>query len=339
MADGAVISPRETATASWTKKDLLGLRDLSAEEIRLILQTAGSFRDVSLRPIKKVPALRGTTVVNLFFEASTRTRTSFELAAKRLSADIINVSAQGSSLSKGETPLDTVRNLEALKVDVFVIRHAAAGVPHLIATRSEASVINAGDGAHEHPTQALLDLFTIQEKLGRIEGVNVSIIGDIAHSRVARSNIWGLTKLGAQVTVCGPPTLLPAQIERLGLPAGPSGGAQAGVRVEHRLEDAVRGADVLMLLRIQHERQEAVLVPNLREYRLQYGIDRERLREAKPDALIMHPGPVNRGVELDSSVADGPYSVILDQVTNGLAIRMAALYLVSGASKMDEGEG
>jgi aspartate carbamoyltransferase catalytic subunit len=314
-------------TMRWTKKDLLGLRTLSPEEIRLILQTAESFREVSLRPIKKVPALRGRTIVNLFFEPSTRTRTSFELAAKRLSADIVNISAQGSSLSKGETVLDTVRNLEALKVDILVVRHAAAGVPHLIAQRAAAAVINAGDGAHEHPTQALLDLFTIQEKKGRIEGLEVSIIGDIAHSRVARSDIWGLTKLGARVTLCAPPTLLPAQVEQL------------GVRVTHKLKEGIQGADVLMLLRIQHERQEAQLVPGLREYRLRYGIDRERLAMAKPDVLIMHPGPVNRGVELDSSVADGPYSVILDQVTNGLAVRMAALYLVSGAPKLDEVEG
>jgi len=316
----------QTQTARWTKKDLLGLRELSAEEIRLILQTAESFREVSLRPIKKVPALRGKTVVNLFFEPSTRTRTSFELAAKRLSADIVNITAQSSSLSKGETVLDMVRNLEALKVDVLVIRHAAAGVPHLIARHAAASVINAGDGAHEHPTQALLDLFTMKEKKGRIEGLRVSIIGDIAHSRVARSNIWGLTKLGARVTVCGPPTLMPPQIEQL------------GVQVTHDVSKAIQGADVLMLLRIQHERQEAVLVPSLREYRLRYGIDRDRLTLAKPDVLIMHPGPVNRGVELDSSVADGPFSVILDQVTNGLAVRMAALYLVCGAPKVEEEE-
>ena len=322
-----------TQTLRWTKKDLLSLRGLSAEEIRLILQTAESFREISLRPIKKVPALRGKTVVNLFFEPSTRTRTSFELAAKRLSADIVNIAAQSSSLSKGETILDTVRNLEALKVDILVIRHAAAGVPHLIAKHASASVINAGDGSHEHPTQALLDLFTIQEKRGRIEGLNVSIIGDIAHSRVARSNIWGLTKLGARVTVCGPPTLLPAQIEQLG-PAADG----AGVKVAYEVDEAIREADVLMLLRIQHERQEAMLVPSLREYRLRYGIDRERLARAKPGVLIMHPGPVNRGVELDSSVADGPFSVILDQVTNGLAVRMAALYLVSGAPKVDEEE-
>jgi aspartate carbamoyltransferase catalytic subunit len=315
-----------TQTSRWTKKDLLGLRGLSAEEIRLMLQTAESFREISLRPIKKVPVLRGKTVVNLFFEPSTRTRTSFELAAKRLSADIVNITTQSSSLSKGETVLDTVRNLEALKVDILVIRHSAAGVPHLVATRTTSSVINAGDGAHEHPTQALLDLFTIHEKKGRIAGLTVSIIGDVAHSRVARSNIWGLTKLGASVTVCGPPTLIPPQIEQL------------GVRVTHHVESAIREADVLMLLRIQHERQEAMLVPSLREYRLRYGIDRERLALAKPDVLIMHPGPVNRGVELDSAVADGPFSVILDQVTNGLAVRMAALYLVSGAPKVDEEE-
>jgi aspartate carbamoyltransferase catalytic subunit len=311
-------------TIRWTKKDLLGLRGLSAEEIRLILRTAESFREISLRPIKKVPALRGKTVVNLFFEPSTRTRTSFELAAKRLSADIVNIATQASSLSKGETVLDTVKNLEALKVDTLVIRHAAAGVPHLIARHASASVINAGDGAHEHPTQALLDLFTIQEKKGRVEGLRVAIVGDIAHSRVARSNIWGLTKLGARVTVCGPPTLLPPHVEEL------------GVAATHDVDAAIREADVLMLLRIQHERQESQLVPGLREYRLRYGIDRERLSRAKPGLLIMHPGPVNRGVELDSSVADGPYSVILDQVTNGLAVRMAVLYLVSGAPKAEE---
>ena len=325
MATASVTTPA-TQTGQWTRKDLLSLRDLSAGEIQLILQTAESFREISLRPIKKVPALRGKTVVNLFFEPSTRTRTSFELAAKRLSADIVNIATQSSSLTKGETVLDTVRNLEALKVDILVIRHASAGVPAMIARRANGSVINAGDGSHEHPTQALLDLFTMKEKKGQIAGLRVSIVGDIAHSRVARSNIWGLTKLGAHVTVCGPPTLVPPQITQLGAP------------VTHRVEEAVKDADVLMLLRIQHERQEANLVPSLREYRLRYGIDRERLKHAKPDLLIMHPGPVNRGVELDSSVADGPYSVILDQVTNGLAVRMAALYLVSGAPKVEEDE-
>ena len=333
MANGQTTSAaaqtkqRSLAEGGWTKKDLLGLRELTAADIRLLLATAESFREISLRPIKKVPALRGKTVVNLFFEPSTRTRTSFELAAKRLSADIINISPSTSSLSKGETILDTIKNLEALKVDIIVIRHAAAGVPHLIARHAYASVVNAGDGSHEHPTQALLDLLTIQEKLGRIEGVRVSIIGDIAHSRVARSNIWGLTKLGAHVTVCGPPTLLPARIDEL------------GVSVTSDVREAIRDADVLMLLRIQHERQEAVLVPSLREYRLRYGIDRERLKLAKPNVVIMHPGPINRGVELDSAVADGPWSVILDQVTNGVAVRMAALYLVSGSAKVEEEVG
>ena len=322
MGNGVVTTPTAVG-AQWTKKDLLGLRGLSAEEIRLILATAESFREISLRPIKKVPALRGKTVVNLFFEPSTRTRTSFELAAKRLSADIVNIAASSSSISKGETLLDTVKNLEALKIDIIIIRHAAAGVPHLIARQASASVINAGDGAHEHPTQALLDLLTIQEKKGRLEGLHVSIIGDIAHSRVARSNIWGLTKLGAAVTVCGPPTLISPHIEAL------------GVQATYDIGQAIRDADVLMLLRIQHERQEALLVPSLREYRLRYGIDRERIKFAKPDVLIMHPGPVNRGVELDSSVADGPHSVILSQVTNGIAVRMAVLYLVAGAAKSE----
>ena len=323
MPNGHMISSA-TQTTQWTKKDLLGLRELTKEEIQMLLSTAESFREISLRPIKKVPALRGKTVVNLFFEPSTRTRTSFELAAKRLSADIVNVSPDTSSLSKGETILDTIRNLEALKVDILVIRHSAAGVPQLVARQAYASVVNAGDGAHEHPTQALLDLLTIQEKLGRIDGVRVSIIGDIAHSRVARSNIWGLTKLGARVTVCGPPTLVPAHIVRL------------GVSATYDVREAIREADVLMLLRIQHERQEALLVPSLREYRLRYGIDRERLKLTKEGVLIMHPGPVNRGVELDSAVADGPRSVILDQVTNGLAVRMAVLYLVSGSAKVEE---
>jgi len=324
MADAAVVTGGTTQTTQWTKKDLLGLRELSPEEIRLLLATAESFREVSLRPIKKVPALRGKTVVNLFFEPSTRTRTSFELAAKRLSADIVNITTSSSSITKGETILDTVRNLEALKVDIVVIRHPAAGVPHAIAKRVFASVINAGDGAHEHPTQALLDLLTIQEKKSRIEGLNVSIVGDIAHSRVARSNIWGLTKLGAHVLVCGPPTLIPPKIEEL------------GVRATFDVREAIQETDVLMLLRIQHERQEAPLVPSLREYRLRYGIDRERLKLATRELLIMHPGPINRGVELDSSVADGPHSVILDQVTNGLAVRMAVLYLVSGAARVVE---
>ena len=323
----AIAPPGRPQTMQWTRKDLLGLQELSAEEIRLLLATAESFREISLRPIKKVPALRGKTVVSLFFEPSTRTRTSFELAAKRLSADIMNITTTASSISKGETILDTVRNLEALKVDILVVRHGTAGVPHQIARHAHGSVINAGDGAHEHPTQALLDLLTIQEKKGRLDGLRVSIIGDLAHSRVARSDIWGLTKLGASVTVCGPPTLVPAEIETL------------GVRVTWEIKEAIRDADVLMLLRIQHERQEAKLVPSLREYRLRYGIDRDRLKQAKPGVLVMHPGPVNRGVELDTSVADGPESFILDQVTNGLAVRMAALYLVSGGARREEAEG
>jgi len=312
---------QDVAVSPWMRKDLLGLWELSPDEIRLILQTAGSFREVSERSIKKVPALRGKTVVNLFFEPSTRTRTSFELAAKRLSADIINIAAQTSSLSKGETILDTVRNLEAFNVDIIVIRHQSAGVPHAIARKSAASVINAGDGSHEHPTQALLDMFTIQEKKGRIEGLNVSIIGDISHSRVARSNVWGLTKLGAKVTLCGPPTLMPKYLD------------EWNTRVTFDIEEAIEGADVLMLLRIQHERQESTLVPSLREYRLRYGLNAERLARGKPDVLVMHPGPINRGVELDSSVADGPNSVILEQVTNGLAVRMAVLYLVAGQGR------
>ena len=330
----ATITRERAQGLQWTKKDLLGLEELSAEEIRLLLATAESFREISLRPIKKVPALRGKTVVNLFFEPSTRTRTSFELAAKRLSADMMNITAEASSITKGETILDTIRNLEALKVDILIIRHAAAGVPHTIARQTSASIINAGDGAHEHPTQALLDLLTMQQQKGRIDGLHVSIIGDIAHSRVARSNLWGLTKLGARVTLCGPPTLLPARVEELGLPTAPAG--QAGVRVTWNVDEAIRGADVLMLLRIQHERQEAALVPSLREYRLRYGLDEARLKSAKPDVLVMHPGPINRGVELDSYVADGPNSVILEQVTNGVAVRMAALYLVSGPPKAEE---
>jgi aspartate carbamoyltransferase catalytic subunit len=271
-----------------------------------------------LRPIKKVPALRGKTVVNLFFEPSTRTRTSFELAAKRLSADILNIAASSSSLAKGETIVDTVRNLEALKLDVLVIRHAAAGVPHLIARQASASVINAGDGSHEHPTQALLDLLTIQEKKGRIDGVRVSIIGDIAHSRVARSNIWGLTKLGAEVAVCGPRSLLPNAIEEF------------GVQVFDRIEQAIEWADALNVLRLQLERMTAGYIPSLREYNRVFGVTRERLDRAPRDLLIMHPGPMNRGVEIDSEVADGPHSVILDQVTNGVAVRMAVLYLLAG---------
>lgn len=308
----------------WNRKDLLGLEELSKEEILFILDTAESFREVSTRPIKKVPALRGKTVVNFFFEPSTRTRASFELAAKRLSADIINISVNTSSMVKGETLKDTARNIEAMKVDIIVMRHSSSGAPHMLARTVKSSVINAGDGSHEHPTQALLDMFTIREKKGRIEGLNVSIIGDIAHSRVARSNIWGLKKLGANVTVCGPFTLMPKEVERL------------GVRVTNRLEEAIEDADVLNVLRVQLERQNENLFPSIREYAIEFGIDSDKLKYAKEDVLIMHPGPINRGIELTPDVADGPYSVILDQVTNGIAVRMAVLYLVSGRPESDE---
>lgn len=301
----------------WTRKDLLGLEDLSKEEIELILETADSFKEVSERTVKKVPALRGKTVVNLFFESSTRTRTSFELAAKRLSADIVNIAIQASSISKGETFKDTAKNIEAMKIDIIIMRHAASGAPHMLARSVKASVINAGDGSHEHPTQGLLDIFTMKEKKGKIKGLKVSIIGDITHSRVARSNIWGLNKLGAEVTVCGPKTLIPLDIEKL------------GVKVIYNLKEAIENADVVNVLRIQHERQQKGLFPSIREYVNRFGINRDVLKEAKKDLIIMHPGPINRGVELTPEVADGPHSVILDQVTNGIAVRMAVLYLVA----------
>lgn len=300
----------------WTKKDLLDLETLSKEEIELVLETAKSFKEVSTRDVKKVPALRGKTVVSLFFEDSTRTRASFELAAKRLSADTINIAAKGSSLSKGETILDTAKNIQAMNVDAIIVRHSSSGVPGLLAQNLEASVINAGDGCREHPTQALLDMFTINEKLGEIKGKKVAIIGDVLHSRVARSNIWGLIKMGAQVTVCGPSTLMPIGIEKL------------GVQVTYDLNDCLAESDVLMLLRIQLERQKDKFLPSLREYAIEFGINREKLKKAKKSVLIMHPGPTNRGLELSADVADGEYSVILDQVTNGIAIRMAILYLL-----------
>ena len=307
---------------NWTKKDLLGLGELSREEIELILDQAESFREISERPIKKVPALRGKTVVNLFFEPSTRTRTSFELAAKRLSADTVSVAASSSSVLKGETLKDTARNIEAMKVDYIVMRHRSSGAPYILSKTISPAVINAGDGAHEHPTQALLDIFTIRRKIGRIEGLNVSIIGDIAHSRVARSNILGLTKLGANVTVCGPKTLIPVEVEKL------------GVKVTYDLADAVKGANVLNVLRIQLERQNRGLFPSIREYVRRFGVTKEVLdKYANKDILIMHPGPINRGVELSQAVADGPYSLILDQVTNGIAVRMAVLYLLSQRSR------
>jgi len=306
----------------WTRKDLLGLEELSKEELELILSTAESFREISEREIKKVPALRGKTVVNLFYEPSTRTRISFELAAKRLSADILNISTSSSSIVKGETLKDTARNIEAMKVDVIIMRHPAAGASLLLARSVKASVINAGDGSHEHPTQGLLDIFTIKRKKGKLKDLNISIIGDITHSRVARSNIWALTKLGANVTVCGPPTLMPSFIERL------------GVKVTYDLEEALGRADVINLLRIQHERQKKNLFPSVREYALRFGINVDRLKKAKKDILIMHPGPINRGVELSQDAADGKNSVILEQVTNGVAVRMAVLYLVTQGSQL-----
>ena len=287
-----------------------------------ILDTAEEFKKVSQRNVKKVPALRGKTVVNLFVEPSTRTRLSFELAEKRLSADVINVQADASSLRKGESLLDTVKNIRALQVDIVVMRHSAAGAPNFLSRELEdCSIVNAGDGAHSHPTQALLDLFTMREKKGRIEGLNVAIIGDILHSRVARSNIWGLLKLGANVTISGPATLVPKEFEKI------------GVRVCRNLKDAVKDADVINLLRIQHERQRTEYFPGTGEYAKFYGINPDSMKYISPDALIMHPGPINRGVELDSAIADGPQSVILEQVTNGLAVRMAVLFLVAGALK------
>ncbi len=302
----------------WKRKDLLAIYDLSADEIRMILDTAAEFKKVSERRVKKVPALRGKTVVNFFVEPSTRTRTSFELAEQRLSADIINISASTSSLTKGETLLDTAKNIESLQVDLIVMRHSAAGSHYFLAKRLKCGIINAGDGAHEHPTQALLDIFTILEKKGRIEGLTVSIVGDILHSRVARSNIWGLLKLGAKVRLGGPATLVPREFEKL------------GIKVFDRLQDAIDGADVVNLLRIQHERQKAAYFPSIGEYSNIFGLNRETMKYLKPDALVMHPGPINRGVELETCIADGPQSVILEQVTNGLAVRMAVLYLVAG---------
>jgi aspartate carbamoyltransferase catalytic subunit len=307
-------------TSALRSKDLLGIEHLTPEEITLILDTAEGFKEVSERPVKKVPALRGQLVINLFMEASTRTRVSFEIAEKRLSADTLNFSASGSAVEKGETLIDTARNLMAMHPDMIVIRHKHPGSPKMLADRLPASVINAGDGAHEHPTQALLDAFTIRERLGRLKGVNVSVIGDIAHSRVVRSNIHLLTKMKANVTLAAPPTLMPAEVERM------------GVRVVSSLDEALEGADVVMMLRIQLERQGKLSFPSLREYYNTFGLTPERLRRAKDGVVVMHPGPMNRGVEIASDVADGPYSVILEQVTNGVAVRMAVLYLLSGAA-------
>jgi aspartate carbamoyltransferase catalytic subunit len=299
-------------------KDLVGLESLSAEQIRGILDTAEPFKEISERAIKKVPVLRGKTIVNLFFEASTRTRVSFEFAEKRLSADTVNIASTGSSVSKGETLVDTARTLEAMRIDMVVIRHGSSGAARFLADRIPSNVVNAGDGRHEHPTQALLDMLTIRDRLGRLEGTKVCIVGDVLHSRVARSNIWGLTKLGAEVAVCAPRTLLPTGIEDL------------GVQVFARIEEAIEWADVLNILRLQLERMQAGFVPSLREYNRIFGVSRERVERAPRDLLILHPGPMNRGVEIDSDVADGPHSVILNQVTNGVAVRMAVLYLLAG---------
>ncbi len=300
------------------RKDILNLSCMDREEIDLILQTAESFKEVSKREIKKVPALRGKTVVNLFFEPSTRTRSSFELAGKRLSADVINVSASGSSTIKGETLLDTARNIEAMSADFIIVRHASSGVPHFLARSLQSAVINAGDGANEHPSQGLLDLLTIKENKGTLEGLKVVIVGDILHGRVAHSDIHGLKKYGADIHLVAPPTLLPAAIE------------QWGVTVHYHLDEALKDADVIMLLRLQLERQGTGYFPTLREYSQLYGLNRRRLALAHPEALVMHPGPINRGVEVTSEVADGLSSVILQQVANGVAVRMALLFLLSG---------
>ena len=306
---------------SWTRKDLLAMRDLDAAEITLLIDTAASLQEIATREIKKVPALRGKTVVNLFYEASTRTRTSFEIAGKWLSADVINFSASGSSTNKGESFVDTAKNIAAMSPDVVVVRHSSAGAAALLARELPCGIVNAGDGAHEHPTQALLDLLTIREKKGHLEGLHVAIVGDISHSRVARSNIHAMRKLGMTVTVAGPPTLIPPFVQEL------------GVKVAYRLEDAIRDVDVVMMLRLQHERMMAAgLIPSLREYSRYWGLTLDRLQaHARPDVLIMHPGPVNRGIELSPEVADGPYSVILDQVAKGVAVRMGVLLLLAGS--------
>lgn len=305
----------------WSRKDLLGLEELSREEIELILATADSFKEVSSREIKKVPALRGKTVVNLFYEPSTRTRVSFEVAAKRLSADVINIASETSSVRKGETLIDTGKNIEALKVDIIVMRHNYSGAAVMLARHLHASVVNAGDGWHEHPTQALLDIFTLKEKLGKVAGLNVTIVGDIAHSRVARSNIWGLTKLGAKVTLCAPRILIPPGIE------------QMEVRVSEDIDEALSRADAVNVLRMQFERDEENAFPKQLEYFKNFGITEERLEKAKKNIIVMHPGPINRGIEISSGVADGLNSVILEQVTNGIAVRMAVLFLVAQANE------
>jgi aspartate carbamoyltransferase catalytic subunit len=303
---------------NWDKKDLLGIKELSKEEILLILDTAESFKDISTREVKKVPTLRGKTVITLFYEPSTRTRISFEIAAKRLSADTINISASTSSYVKGETLKDTAKNLESMKPDVIIIRHSMPGAPHMLAKTIYSSVINGGDGAHEHPTQALLDLFTMRQKKGKIDGLKIAIIGDIAHSRVARSNIFALKHFNTEIICSGPPTMMPPYLESL------------GVKVEYNIDRAVSNADVIMMLRIQKERGGISYIPSIKEYSTMYGLKKEHLTKAKEDVIIMHPGPMNRGIEIMDEVADGPYSVILDQVENGVAVRMAVLYLLLG---------
>jgi aspartate carbamoyltransferase catalytic subunit len=323
----------------YKRRDLLGIRNLSAEEIVGILDTAENFREISNREIKKVPTLRGKTVINLFFESSTRTRTSFELAAKRLSADAVNISVSSSSLSKGETLLDTALNLDAMQPDCIVVRHSSAGVPHQLAKVSRAAIVNAGDGANEHPTQALLDAMTIREHKKKIKGLNVAIIGDILHSRVARSNIHLLTKLGAKVRVAGPGTLVPKEFEFLISQESDAGATNPKSKIQNpklevvsKVEDAIDGADVVMILRIQRERQDSAYFPTLREYAIHYGLTNERLELAKKDAIVLHPGPMNRGIEISSDVADSSRSLILDQVKYGVAVRMAVLYLATGGN-------
>ncbi len=299
-----------------SSRHLLGLQGVPREDIQLILDTATTFREVLERPIKKVPTLQGKTIVNLFFENSTRTRLSFELAQKRLSADTVNFSKSGSSTSKGETFKDTVKNIEAMKVDMIIVRHESAGVPQFLTRISNANIINAGDGRHEHPTQALLDMYSIRERAGKINGLKVCIVGDIAHSRVALSNIYGLKAMGAEVSVCGPKTMIPKDIESL------------GIQVTHNIDEAIANNDVLNVLRIQLERKAGSAIPSVREYHNYFGITAERIEKNNPNIIILHPGPINRGVEISSEVADGPYQVILDQVTNGVAVRMAVLYLL-----------
>jgi aspartate carbamoyltransferase catalytic subunit len=312
-----------TSATALRSRHLLGIADLEPDEIELVLETALAMKEIGTRSIKKVPTLRGRTVVNLFFEASTRTRLSFELAEKRLSADTLGITTAGSSVVKGETLADTARTLEAMAPDMIVIRHAASGAPQLLARACKATIINAGDGTHEHPTQALLDAFTIREHKGRLAGLQVAIVGDLVHSRVLRSNALLLTRMGAHVRACGPATLLPLGLDRL------------GVTVTSSIEAALDGVDVVMMLRIQHERMHGLFLPSMREYFMQFGLTPRRLEHAAPNVIVMHPGPMNRGVEIDSAVADGPWSVILDQVANGVAVRMAVLYLLAGGEGDD----